>query len=178
MKKVKKSKLLDIPLGGTLMQRTPVNSEIDYPMSQKSLQKINYATGQKNGVVRKANQTTPLANMMEANLTARQVQARKLQPLNVFGEGLYASPPPTGTGLYAGGAGLYAGRQQGSGINGYGLKKNSHGNHRLHHFTERGSIGIHGNLLHQPQALTSQPYSINFGWGHTLPPYYQKFNQG
>jgi hypothetical protein len=41
---------------------------------------------------------------------------------------------------------------------------------------EKGSVGIHGNLLRAPQALISQPYSVNYQWAHTLPPSYQRFN--
>ena len=43
---------------------------------------------------------------------------------------------------------------------------------------ERGSIGIHGNLLgHQAVALESQPHSANFQFSHTLPPAYAKLNK-
>lgn len=41
---------------------------------------------------------------------------------------------------------------------------------------ERGSVGVHGNLLRTPQALVSQPYSVYPMWSVTLPPSYQRFN--
>jgi hypothetical protein len=41
---------------------------------------------------------------------------------------------------------------------------------------EKGSVGVHGNLLRSPQALVSQPYSANPMWASTLPPSYQRFN--
>ena len=71
------------------------------------------------------------------------------------------SHPSMGMGLTAG-MGLSAGM---------GLR-----HHKYRH--EKGSVGIHGSLLmggRLPPALTSQPYSSNFQFGHTLPPAYQHF---
>jgi len=164
-------------LGGALLQRTPVMGKIEYP-SAELVDHINEITGEKSGVLGKANYVQSLARRRTADLIERQVAARKLKPFDVFGEGIHHNPPPTGMGLYAGhglyaapppaGHGLYAGRH-GGGIEGSGLK-----HHRLKR--EKGSVAKHGNLLHQPQALTPQPYSVNFMWSHTLPPYYQKYN--
>ena len=55
-------------------------------------------------------------------------------------------------------------------IRGMGIKRR-HGK-----LVEKGSVGIHGNLLRCPQALVSQPYSANPMWAVTLPPSYQRFN--
>lgn len=46
---------------------------------------------------------------------------------------------------------------------------------------EGGSVGLGGTLLHsseQHPALRSQPYSVHFQWGSTLPPRFQTFNNG
>jgi hypothetical protein len=46
---------------------------------------------------------------------------------------------------------------------------------------EGGSVGLGGTLLHsseQHPALRSQPYSVHFAWGSTLPPRFQTFNNG
>jgi hypothetical protein len=37
-------------------------------------------------------------------------------------------------------------------------------------------VGAGGNLIRQPHALQSQPYSANFQWAVTLPPQYHRFN--
>ena len=46
---------------------------------------------------------------------------------------------------------------------------------------EYASVGLGGTLLHRSEqhpALRSQPYSVNFQWGSTLPKAYQQFNNG
>ena len=75
---------------------------------------------------------------------------------SIAGKGLYAEP--------MGGQGLYA--EPMASMRARGLR------HR-----EKGSIGIHGNLLGGalPPALIPQPYSANFQFQHTLPPAYQHF---
>lgn len=55
-------------------------------------------------------------------------------------------------------------------IRGMGIKRR-HGK-----LVEKGSVGVHGNLLRTPQALVSQPYSANPMWAVTLPLSYQRFN--
>ena len=82
-------------------------------------------------------------------------------PAQVYGMGL-------GTGLHHH-AWKYV-QDQMHPIRGLGVKR------RSAKVVEKGSIGIHGNLLRSPQALISQPYSVNFMWSSTLPPSYQKFN--
>lgn len=80
-----------------------------------------------------------------------------LQGYGLYGSGLYGS----GSGLYGSGSGLYAGgRTRGAG------------------FSEKSSIGIHGNLLGHgmPPALQSQPLSSNFQFASRLPPAYKALN--
>ena len=55
-------------------------------------------------------------------------------------------------------------------IRGMGIKRR-HGR-----AVEKGSVGVHGNLLRTPQALVSQPYSAYPMWSITLPVAYQHFN--
>ena len=55
-------------------------------------------------------------------------------------------------------------------IRGMGIKRR-HGK-----LVEKGSVGVHGNLIRTPQALVSQPYSAYPMWAVTLPPSYQRFN--
>ena len=46
---------------------------------------------------------------------------------------------------------------------------------------EIASIGLGGDLLskyEQHPAMRSQPYSVNFAWGNTLPKWYQQFSNG
>ena len=46
---------------------------------------------------------------------------------------------------------------------------------------ELASIGLGGDLLskyEQHPAMRSQPYSVNFAWGNTLPKWYQQFSNG
>ena len=150
----------EIHLGGALIQRTPVTSGIEIPSRRMY--------DARSGPVGKANYEMPLANRKSAAMSAAHVEARRKQSLNINGEGLYAGPR-TGHGLYAGG-GLYANSSKA----GYGIKK--HHQYKTAR-KEIGSIGIRGNLLHSPQALESQPFAVNFVWGNTLPPFYQKFNR-
>jgi len=165
----KKSTDQQIPLGGALVQRTPINTGIEYP-SSSLIDHINQIRGENSGALGRANYETALSRRRRAAMTADQVEARRRQPLNIYGEGLYA-----GNGLYAnphGGHGLYANPPpSGSGV------RHQHHHHVKTIRRERGSVGIHGNLLGQPQALIPQPYAVNFAWGNTLPPYYQKYNR-
>ena len=175
VKRAKKSD--DLTLGGALLQRTPVsNSEpVENPYARtKLIETINKLSntllGENNGYLRRANMGVAKANKKHANLITRDVLIKTIQPLNIAVEGLSKQPPLTGTGLYAGG-GLYAAPPSGHGLYaGHGLVRNTKSR-------EKGAVGIHGNLLRQPQALTPQPYSVNFVWASTLPPYYQKFNR-
>jgi len=181
---VKRKSVAQIPLGGTLLQRTPVNTGIDIP-SANLIHRLNRMTGENSGALGRANYEVAIAGRKQASMTADQVEARRRQPFDMNGEGLYANPH-TGHGLYAGG-GLYANpSSDGKGlIKHYRMKKHLREDeidvdvNKMRSFRrERGSIGINGNLLHQPQATIPQPYSVNFVWGNTLPPYYQKYNRG
>ena len=162
-------------LGGRLVQRTPVNSEIEI-LPASLIDQINHRTGEKNGVLGRANYFGAMARSKRGAINADQVEARRRTPFDIygsgilediFGGGLYAAPP-SGHGLYANfnshsdGHGLYAGM---------GLRKA----HRI----EKGSVGISGSIPRaSPQARMSNPYSVNFVWGNTLPPFYQKYNRG
>jgi len=55
-------------------------------------------------------------------------------------------------------------------VRGKGMKE------RHNKMVEKGSIGIHGNILRTPQALVPQPFSQNFVWSSTLPPAYKRFS--
>jgi len=120
---------------------------------------INAYNGEDSGKLDKANIGTFLANRAQAHLAG--VKAMKA----LTGHGLFAEPG--GGGLYAqpaGGRGLYAEPMSARGLP--GRRK------------EMSSVGIHGNLLQGtglPPALTPQPFSANFQFGHTLPPAYQAF---
>jgi hypothetical protein len=75
--------------------------------------------------------------------------------------------PMSGSGLYLGGRGLYAGSGLGLGIGG------ERGTRR-----QAGSVGLGGAMVGGavgmlPPALQSQPYGANFQWRHTLPPQFQ-----
>jgi hypothetical protein len=42
---------------------------------------------------------------------------------------------------------------------------------------ETGSVGVSGNLISDPAALMSQPFSANFQFRHTLPPAYANISK-
>jgi hypothetical protein len=181
----KKKSIAQIPLGGALVQRTPVNTHVEIP-SPKLINYVNSITGENSGALGRANYALADAGMRQGDMTARQVAERFRMPLETSGSGLYANPH-MGHGLYAnpppGGHGLYA--SGGALLKHHRHKKHSHAGEEISEKNkmrsnrrEKGSVGINGRLIHQPQALTPQPYSVNFAWGNTLPPFYQKFNRG
>jgi hypothetical protein len=165
-----KKKSAKVALGGDLLQRSPIES-VSPALSPQLISDLNYVTGGNNGYQTKAGVYGATARKTRAQLQGVSADAMKNTPLDMHGQGLYAS------GLYAGaghGHGLYAG-------SGHGLYANPHlgsGLHKPKRLYERGSIGRNGNLLHQPQALIPQPYAVNWQWGNTLPPFYQKYHRG
>ena len=158
----RKHSFAQIPLGGALVQRTPVNSEIEVP-SASLIDRVNSLTGENSGALGRANYAGAVARKERSAMTANQVNARRNQPLDMYGSGLYAGSH---------GHGLYASPPP---MSGHGLHHHHHKNKAVRR--EKGSVGIHGNLMRTPQALTPQPYAVNFVWGNTLPPYYQKYNR-
>ena len=128
------------------------------PVRHDVIKAINAYTGENSGKLRLANLGTYAANLAHSQLQAA-----------TGGSGLFAEPPG-GSGLFAepsgGGQGLYA---QPHPMRASGLRPRRR---------EMGSVGIHGNLLRRtilPYALTPQPFSAKFQFGHTLPPAFQVF---
>lgn len=112
------------------------------------LNNLNQDLGTKFGALSKANLSNAVAHMDRAGMNNASIN----QQLGRFRK-------PENAEVMAG-TGLYAGR-----------------GHR-----ERGSVGrgasMVGHQTHLPPALTSQPFSANFQFQHTLPPAYQKFSKG
>tara|TARA_R110000765_G_scaffold308418_1_gene402098 strand:- start:943 stop:1809 length:867 start_codon:yes stop_codon:yes gene_type:complete len=87
-----------------------------------------------------------------------------------------------GSGLYAGGSGLYAGRQRGRGVAMGGMGVSGDRSHHRHSMMGTGNkdiVGQNGGFVQTlPAALQSQPFSANFQFANMLPPAYQKFSRG
>jgi hypothetical protein len=165
---------------------------------------INQITGQNLGALGTANSTTGIADSLNQQISNAQVYARdSLYSSPVMTGGLNSAsilqssqlPNPLRVDPMTGlptevqvQAPTKMSKEEHQKIFGYGLhhivKRHSTAHkmrgegvaNRHGKLVEKGSVGIHGNLIRIPQALESAPFAQNFVWSSTLPPSYRRFN--